>query len=140
MKGVISPMSKSTTRRHAWRRAWLRWTAFGAAIVASLALAVPSASAEGCATTCAVGAVGTGGENSDGKARGGRREGLSIGFPGSTFTNQGNDIAGHIAVEGPTFNGSASGADTPQGYVVGHYEGVSAGFFGVPDPCSGQCG
>ena len=133
-------MSKSTTRRRAWRRAWLRWTAFGAAIVASLALAVPTASAEGCATTCAVGAVGTGGQNSDGKAQGGRREGLSGGFPGSTFTNQGNNIAGHIAVEGPTFNGSASGADTPQGYVVGHYEGVSAGFFGVPDPCSGICG
>ena len=79
MKGVISPMSKSTTRRRAWRRAWLRWTAFGAAIVASLALAVPTASAEGCASTCSVGGAGAGGENSDGQAQGFRLKGLSTG-------------------------------------------------------------
>ena len=121
-------------------RGCMRATAFGAAIAASLALSVPTASAEGCASTCSVGGAGTGGQNSDGQAQGFRLAGPSTGFPGSTFTNQGNDIAGHIAVSGPTFNGSASGADTPQGHVVGHYEGVSAGFFGVPDPCSGICG
>lgn len=138
MKGVISPMSKSTTRRRAWRRAWLRWTAFGAAIVASLALAVPTASAEGCATTCSVGLVGTGGENSDGQAQGFRLKGLSTGFPGSTFTNQGNEIAGHIAVTGP-FEGSASGRVMPDGTLVGHFDGVSAIFFGLDGDCSGVC-
>jgi len=92
----------------------------------------------GCATTCSVGAVGTGGINSDGSAEGGRRKGLSTGFPGSTFTNQGNDFAGHIAVTGP-FVGSASGADMPDGTLVGHYDGVSAIFFGLDGDCSGVC-
>jgi hypothetical protein len=117
----------------------MRATAFGAAIVASLVLAVPTASAEGCADTCAVGAVGNGGIKSDGKAQGGRREGLSTGFPGSTITNQGNDHAGHIAVTG-AFVGSASGADHPQGDLAGHYTGVSAIFFGLDGDCSGRCG
>jgi len=120
-------------------RVCMRATAFGAAIVASLALAVPSASAEGCASICSVGGAGTGGENSDGKAGGFRREGPSTGFPGSTFTNSGNEIAGHVTLEG-TANGSGSGAFTPQGVVVGHYEGITAVLFGVPDPCSGICG
>jgi hypothetical protein len=116
-----------------------RFAILGAAIVASLALAVPPASAEGCATTCAVGLVGTGGQSSDGKAQGFRLEGPSTGFPGSTFTNQGSEIGGHISVQGAS-EGSASGAFTPQGAIVGHFEGVSADFFGVPDPCSGVCG
>ena len=129
----------STTRRHPWRRAWPRSTAFGAAIAASLVLAVPSASAEGCASTCSVGGAGTGGQNSDGQAQGFRLAGPSTGFPGSTFTNQGNEIAGHISVEG-TANGSASGAFTPQGVVVGHYDGVVAERFGIDGTCSGVCG
>ena len=133
-------MSKSTTRRRPWRRAWPRWTAFGAAIVASLALAVPTASAEGCASTCSVGGAGAGGENSDGQAQGFRLKGPSTGFPGSTFTNQGNErYGGHISVQGAA-DGSASGSFTPQGVLVGHFDGVSAGFFGTTDPCSGVCG
>jgi hypothetical protein len=111
----------------------------GVAIVASLALAVAPASAEGCDTTCSVGGAGTGGESSGGKAGGFRLEGPSTGFPGSTFTNQGNEIGGHISVQGAA-EGSASGAFTPQGVLVGHFEGVSADFFGVDDPCSGVCG
>ena len=120
-------------------RGCMRATAFGAAIAASLALAVPPASAEGCASVCSVGGAGTGGENSDGQAGGFRLEGPSTGFPGSTFTNQGNEIGGHIAVNGP-FVGSASGAFTPQGVLVGHFDGVSADFFGTDNPCSGVCG
>ena len=111
---------------------------FGAAIVASLALAVPPASAEGCATTCAAGGAGTGGQNSDGKAGGFRLEGPSTGFPGATFTNQGNEMAGHIAVTGP-FEGSASGRGMPDGTLVGHFDGVSAIFFGLDGDCSGRC-
>jgi len=102
-------------------------------------LAVPTASAEGCASTCSVGAAGAGGENSDGQAQGFRLAGPSTGFPGSTFTNQGSEMAGHISVKG-TAEGSASGGITPQGVLVGHYDGVVADRFGVPDPCSGICG
>jgi len=121
-------------------RGCTRATAFGAAIAASLALAVPTASAEGCASTCSVGGVGTGGQNSDGQAQGFRLEGPSTGFPGSTFTNQGNErLGGHISVQGAS-DGSASGAFTPQGVLVGHFDGVSADFFGTDDPCSGVCG
>ena len=125
---------------HPWPRAWARSTAFGAVITASLALAVPTASAEGCASTCSVGSQGTGGQASDGKAQGFRLAGPSTGFPGSTFTNQGAEKAGgHISVEG-TAQGSASGTFTPQGVLVGHFDGVSADFFGTDDPCSGICG
>ena len=123
---------------HPWR-AWARCTAFGAAVAASLALAVPPASAEGCAATCSVGAAGTGGQASDGAAQGFRLAGPSTGFPGSTFTNQGGALTGHIAVEG-TANGSASGGITPQGVLVGHYDGVVAARFGIDGTCSGVCG
>ena len=132
---------RSRTGDQSTKKGCMRAIAFGAAIAASLVLAVPSASAQGCASTCSVGGAGTGGENSDGQAGGFRLEGPSTGFPGSTFTNQGSAIyGGHIAVEGPTFNGSASGTFTPQGVLVGHFEGVSADFFGTDDPCSGVCG
>ena len=118
----------------------MRATAFGAAIAASLALAVPTASAEGCADTCAVGAAGNGGQSSDGQAQGFRRKGLSTGFPGSTFTNQGNtETGGHIAVTGP-FEGSASGRPMPDGTLVGHFDGVTAIFLGLDGDCSGRCG
>jgi hypothetical protein len=83
--------------------------------------------------------AGTGGQSSDGQAGGFRLEGSSTGFPGSTFTNSGNQIAGHITVEG-TANGTGSGAFTPQGVVVGHYDGVVAIRFGLDGDCSGVCG
>ena len=124
---------------HQWPRTWAHATSFGAAIAASLALAVSTASAEGCASTCAVGAAGTGGQASDGKAQGFRQAGPSTGFPGSTFTNQGGESSGHITVEG-TANGSASGGITPQGVLVGHYDGVVAERFGIDGTCSGRCG
>ena len=114
-------------------------TPFGAAFVLALALAVPPASAEGCATTCAAGGAGTGGQSSDGKAGGFRLEGPSTGFPGSTFTNQGNENAGHISLQGAA-EGMASGGFTPQGVVVGHYTGDVAAFFGIDGTCSGVCG
>jgi hypothetical protein len=97
------------------------------------------ASAEGCASTCSAGGAGTGGQSSDGKAGGFRLAGPATGFPGSTFSNQGNENAGHIAVEG-TADGSASGAFTPRGAVVGHYDGVVAERFGIDGTCSGVCG
>ena len=131
-----------TVAAHIRRASWavgLRCTTLGVAVAASLALAVPPASAEGCASTCSVGGAGTGGQNSDGQAQGFRLKGPSTGFPGSTFTNQGNEMGGHISVQGAS-DGSASGAFTPQGVLVGHFDGVSADFFGTDDPCSGVCG
>ena len=117
-------------------RGCTRSTAFGAAIAASLALAVPTASAQGCSTTCAAGAAGNGGEN--GQPNGFRLKGLSTGFPGSTFTNQGNDLSGNITVKGP-FEGQASGHIMPDGSFRGHFDGVSAIFFGLPGDCNGIC-
>ncbi len=90
--------------------------------------------------TCSAGGAGTGGESSDGKAQGFRLEGASTGFPGSTFTNQGNEfLGGHISVTGAS-EGMASGTFTPQGALVGHFNGVSAIFFGLDGPCNGVCG
>jgi hypothetical protein len=136
MRNADSP---SPARRHLWRRTWPRSIAFGAAIAASLALAVPPASAEGCASSCSVGGAGTGGENSDGQAGGFRIKAPAPSFPGSTYTNSGNEMAGNISIAG-TADGSGSGAFTPQGVVVGHYDGVVAGFFGIDGTCSGICG
>jgi hypothetical protein len=48
-------------------------------------------------------------------------------------------MAGHISVEG-TAEGSASGGITPQGVLVGHYDGVVADRFGIDGTCSGVCG
>jgi hypothetical protein len=48
-------------------------------------------------------------------------------------------MGGHISVQGAA-DGSASGTFTPQGVLVGHFDGVSADFFGTDDPCSGICG
>ena len=115
-------------------------TATFAAVAIGLS-AVSAASAAGCAsgTTCAVGGAGTGGQASDGNAQGFRLAGPSTGFPGSTFTNQGGPLSGHISVQGAA-SGSGSGAFTPQGVLVGHYDGVVAARFGIDGTCSGVCG
>lgn len=120
------------------RKALVAITAAVVLVLVSAATAWADA-AEGCASTCSVGAAGTGGENSDGNAEGFRLEGPSTGFPGSTFTNQGSEIGGHISVTGAS-EGMASGAFTPQGVLVGHFTGVSAIFFGLDGDCSGVCG
>ena len=109
------------------------------ALLALAVTAVPPASAEGCASICSVGGAGTGGENSDGQADGFRVERPSTKFPGSTYTNSGNQIAGHITVEG-TADGMASGAFTPQDVAVGHYDGVVAEVLGIDGTCNGVCG
>lgn len=108
----------------------------GLALVTAFTVATPSvAMAEpttGCADVCSVGAAGTGGEASDGKAQGFRLEGPTNptgSFPGSYFTNTGSQIGGHITISG-AFEGTASGAFTPQGEIVGHYTGVLECFGG----------
>jgi hypothetical protein len=111
-----------------------------AAVGVALGVGAPPASAEGgCASVCSVGGAGTGGESSDGKAEGFRLQAPSTGFPGSTFSNAGNQIAGNISLNG-TADGMGAGALTPQGVVVGHYDGVVADFFGMEGTCNGVCG
>jgi len=108
-----------------------------AAIAATTVATSPPASA-GCSDTCAAGAAGTGGSASDGAAQGFRLEGPSR-ISGATFTNSGNDIAGHVTISG-TVNGAGSGAITPRGQLVGHYEGFTAQLFlGSPETCNGIC-
>ena len=76
---------------------------------------------------------------SEGRAAGFHVQQPSTGFPGATYSNSGNEIAGNISLEG-TAVGMGAGAITPQGAVVGHYEGVVAVFFGFDGTCNGICG
>jgi len=109
------------------------------AAIAAMTVATSGPASAGCSETCAAGAAGTGGSASGGAAQGFRLEGPSR-IPGATFTNQGNDIAGHITISG-TVNGAGAGASTPQGQLVGHYEGFTAELFlGSPETCNGICG
>lgn len=115
-----------------------RLTMVLATVVATVVVVSAPASAE-CSQTCAAGAAGTGGTASDGAAEGFRLAGPSR-IPGASFTNTGNDIAGHVTISG-TVNGAGSGAITPQGQLVGHFEGFTALIFtGSPETCSGICG
>ena len=68
----------------------------------------------GCASGCSVGGHGTGGENSDGAARGFNDKNLTFPeHPGEVVSNSGTDFSGHLVAEdeatGATI-GSASGA------------------------------
>jgi hypothetical protein len=105
----------------------------GLALVTAFTVVTPSVamaeSTGGCADVCSVGAAGTGGEASDGKAQGFRLEGPATRFADSYFTNAGSQIGGHITISG-AFEGTASGAFTPQGAIVGHYTGVLECFGG----------
>lgn len=110
-------------------------------VLAALAATTVATSAPAnadCSETCAAGSAGTGGSASDGTAEGFRLEGPSR-IEGATFTNAGNDIAGHITISG-TVDGAGSGAFTPQEQLVGHYEGFTAELFlGSPETCNGIC-
>ena len=109
------------------------------AAIASTTVAISAPASADCSETCAAGAAGTGGSASDGAAQGFRVAGPSR-IQGATFTNSGNDIAGHITISG-TENGAGSGAFTPQEQMVGHYEGFTAQLLlGSPETCNGICG
>jgi hypothetical protein len=97
--------------------------------VAALALFPATAIANCGNEDCAVGAFGTGGANSDGKAQGYRTEGPSGLFPGETQTNTGNDHAGHGSI---TNVGSVSGNFPGDGTFRGRA-------VGTPDDCTGFC-
>jgi hypothetical protein len=84
---------------------------------------------------CAVGAAGTGGEKSAGKAQGSHEEIPSIRFPGRTITNSGNADAGHLNISGGGFpSGDLTGTfrQNPQPSARGHGTGIFGDW-------SGQC-
>jgi len=114
------------------------WSASSALVAAVIALSASPASAGGCASTCSVGGAGTGGEASGGQAGGFHLQRPFTSIPGSTLSNSGNENAGNITITG-TASGMAAGAFTPQGVVVGHYDGVVGDLLGV-GTCSGVCG
>lgn len=103
------------------------------------ALVSGPATAADCSSTCAVGGAGTGGQSSGGAAQGFYYQKPVPGIPDATVSNSGNQIGGNITVTG-SVSGTANGAYTPQGDIVGHYTGFMADYFGVPEGCSGICG
>src|SRR5829696_7660584 len=92
--------------------------------IAALLLAPSIANAQCGDGDCAVGAIGTGGEKSEGKAQGFHDAHPSIGFPGSSFSNVGNSDAGRIDISDPD-QGTLSGT-----FRDGSNRGRGTGVFG----------
>ena len=85
----------------------------------------PSSSLAQCSANCAVGALGTGGQNSGGRAQGF----LYIGpgsVPGYDVRNSGNSDAGHIVAD---FDGDLAGTLSGT-YRDGICRGSATGYFG----------
>lgn len=100
-------------------------------IAAAALVIIPSIAASQCGgDTCNVGAAGTGGERSEGKAQGFRTERPSTRF-GGTIINTGNDNAGRLNF---TAAGSISGTFREQPDAT--FRGHGTGLFG---DWSGQC-
>jgi hypothetical protein len=104
--------------------------------VAALIL-IPSVASSNCGVgnACAVGAAGTGGEKSEGKAQGFREVIESVNFPGRIITNSGNADAGHLNISGGGFpSGDLTGTfrQNPQPSARGHGTGIFGDW-------SGQC-
>ena len=106
------------------------------AVAAAVLLQIPSIAMSQCGDgNCAVGAAGTGGEKSAGKAQGSHEEIPSIRFPGRTITNSGNADAGHLNISGGGFpSGDLTGTfrQNPQPSARGHGTGIFGDW-------SGQC-
>lgn len=105
-------------------------------IAAATLVYLPSMALSSCGdASCSVGAAGTGGEKSDGKAQGFHEIIPSIRFPGRTITNSGNLDAGRLTILGGGFpSGTISGTfrENPEPTVRGHGTGIFGDW-------SGQC-
>jgi len=115
-------------------------------VVAAVALTLMSAYAPAqCGgDSCSVGAFGTGGTSSEGKAQGFRLEFPSTMFPGGSVSNTGNLDAGRFNVDdGSGSIGSTSGTfrENPTPSVRGHFSGLLGDWSGqcaledFPDDC-----
>jgi len=105
-------------------------------VAAAALLSVPSIAMSQCNEAgCAVGAAGTGGEKSEGKAQGFREVIESIRFPGRIITNSGNLDAGRLNISGGGFpSGDLSG--TFRQNPAPSSRGRGTGIFG---DWAGQC-
>ena len=110
---------------------------FVALSAAALAFVSPLAVGQCGGDTCSVGAFGTGGEKSGGKAQGFHEEFVStIRIPGARLTNSGNLDSGHFTV---TLDGNSLGTisgtfrENPAPTMRGHGTGELFGDW------SGQC-
>src|SRR5690242_17540293 len=94
-----------------------------AAAISGVVIGAAPAMAD-CSSSCAAGSAGVGGVSSGGAAQGFRTVGPSPNpaYPNTTVVNEGGPNSGHLSVSGDV-SGSGSGAYTPQGVVVGHYDG-----------------
>jgi hypothetical protein len=99
------------------------WSVLGIGLIAQA-----HAEGGGCSGTCFVGGSGTGGEQSDGSASGFHYQHPILDGE-TTLTNSGSDFSGHIGVSG-NLEGTANGACSPQGMIVGHYTGVFSDWSG----------
>jgi hypothetical protein len=98
-------------------------------IAATVLLVASVAEAQCGDSNCAVGALGTGGANSAGKAQGWHTEGPASLFPGETQTNSGNNHAGRGSITNiGSISGNLPGDGTFRGRAVG-----------TPDDCIGFC-
>ncbi|MFZ2158007.1 MAG: hypothetical protein WAV72_18050 [Bradyrhizobium sp.] len=104
---------------------------------AALVFVSPVAMSNCGGDTCSVGASGTGGERSEGKAQGFRDEFIStVRIPGAAITNSGNPDSGRLTV---TLDGNSLGTlsgtfrEHPQPTVRGHGTGDFGGDW------AGQC-
>jgi hypothetical protein len=107
-----------------------RFVVFAAAAVLIL---IPSLAPAQCGgTSCNVGAFGTGGTSSDGKAQGFLQKFPSTMFPGATFSNAGNFDAGRLSISDGIGSTSGTFRQNPTPTV----RGQASGIFG---DWSGQC-
>lgn len=115
-----------------------------AVALAAALLLLPSMAGAQCGDgNCSVGAAGTGGEQSEGKAQGFHTEGPSTVNPRVSVTNVGNNDAGRIEVSGDR-NGTLAGTfrgDSARGHGTGAFGGSSGEWSGqcdqadFPDAC-----
>ena len=107
-------------------------------VAAAALVFIPSTAMSQCGTeACSVGAAGTGGESSDGKAQGFHYEFPSTRFPGATITNSGNNDAGRFSI-GTGATGSTLGtlSGTFRAHPSPSSRGRGTGLFG---DWTGQC-
>ena len=101
--------------------------------LAAALLFVPSVALSQCGgDSCSVGALGTGGVSSGGKAQGFFSKTPSTRFPGATLTNAGNNDAGRLNITSSVGSLSGTFRENPSPTARGRGTGVFGDW-------SGQC-
>jgi hypothetical protein len=106
---------------------------FTLSVAAAALILIPSLAPAQCGgNSCSVGAFGTGGTSSDGKAQGFRLTFPSTMFPGATFSNTGNFDAGRLSISDGIGSTSGTFRQNPTPTVRGNASGIFGDW-------SGQC-